>query len=167
MDPDGDFVVVWTEEYGVGNNLGVGTSYGVFARRFSPTGAALDAKEFRVNTNTTEVVRSPSVAISANGDFVVSWTAESPGGTQIDMQAYNFEGQPVTTLNLANGGPVQVGATATGSQDNSHVSMNANGEFVVTWQSDATAGQGWDIKAQEFTIASTSSGVQAPRPPSK
>jgi len=69
-DDDGDFVVAWQ------SFLQDGDANGVFARRFSSVGAAL-ATEFQVNSYTTGSQLSATVALDADGDFVVAWVAGS------------------------------------------------------------------------------------------
>ena len=72
-DADGDFVVAW-QSFGQDGSI-----YGIFARRFSSAGAAL-ASEFQVNTYTTDIQSCPSVAVDADGDFVVAWASSSQDG---------------------------------------------------------------------------------------
>jgi hypothetical protein len=68
----------------------------------------------------------PSVAMDANGNFVVSWTQLLPGGhTNILAQKFNASGSGV-------GGFVPV-ATGTFAQTQSSVGMDANGDFVVSY----------------------------------
>ena len=71
-DADGDFVVVWTSQDQDGDG------YGVFAQRFSSTGAPVGA-EFQVNSYTLDNQVVPTVAIDADGDFVVAWIERRPG----------------------------------------------------------------------------------------
>jgi hypothetical protein len=71
MDPDGNYVVVWGAAEGAGDN------YGIFARRFNAAGVA-QGDEFRVNTYTTDYQNAPSVAMDADGDFVVAWNSYGP-----------------------------------------------------------------------------------------
>src|SRR5688572_33056997 len=68
MDPDGNFVVVWGAAEGAGDN------YGIFARRFNAAGVA-QGDEFRVNTHTPDFQNLPSIAMDADGDFVVAWNS--------------------------------------------------------------------------------------------
>src|SRR5687767_1349743 len=63
MSPAGAFVVSW-------GGGGSGDSQGVFMRRFDATGAA-QGNDALVNTFTTDEQYYPSVAIDADGDFVV------------------------------------------------------------------------------------------------
>lgn len=77
IDGDGDFVVVWTGPEG--------TSYGNYYRLFDATGTPatpeFSANEFSMTTEQSK----PSVAMYADGEFVVAWEATSNGG--IDARA--------------------------------------------------------------------------------
>ena len=59
--PNGDFVVVWTDDVADGN------SYGIYAQRFNSAGASLGT-EFRINTQTSSTQYQPSVS-AHNGTF--------------------------------------------------------------------------------------------------
>jgi hypothetical protein len=85
-DANGDFVVTWS-------GAGQGDTDGVFARRFSSSGAAQGA-ELRVNTDTTGQQEWPAVAGDGHGTFVVVWT----GG---DTNGFDVFGQRLTTVVLA------------------------------------------------------------------
>ncbi len=73
MESSGHFVVAWTGE----NQDGFG--YGIFARQFTRSGAALGT-EFQVNTVTADNQTDPTVAIDAGGDFVLAWTGGQQDG---------------------------------------------------------------------------------------
>jgi hypothetical protein len=78
MDDNGDFVIAW-QSSDVGYNS-YGYSYtseaDVYAQRFSHTGRR-QGGEFFVNTTTEGLQYDPSVAMDADGDFVVTWTSWS------------------------------------------------------------------------------------------
>lgn len=71
MDADGDFVIAWNNASAYGNSLDGGD---IFAQRFDPSGSALGS-DFCVSVNDgVDVSQSrPSVAMSPNGTFLVSW----------------------------------------------------------------------------------------------
>ena len=145
MDADGDFVVAWESKYQDGNG------YGVFARRFDATGAAL-GPEFQVNTVTTSDQIDPAVAMDADGNFVVAWV--DIGGADGDIagvfaQRYNAAG-------VARGSEFQVNTFTWGGQELPAISMDADGNFVVAW----TDGYGEDIHAQRFNAAGVPQGVE-------
>jgi hypothetical protein len=73
MDATGDFVIAWQSRGQDGGGYGsYGDSDGVYARRYNASGTAQGA-EFQVNTYTTGDQSQASVAISADGDFLVVW----------------------------------------------------------------------------------------------
>ena len=73
MDSDGDFVVAWQSQ---GQD---GSSYGVFARRFSSAGAPVTG-EIPVNAHTTSTQGYPVMSAAADGDFVVVWQSDNQDG---------------------------------------------------------------------------------------
>jgi hypothetical protein len=145
-DADGDFVVVWqsTGQDGAGGR-------GVFGQRFDSSGTPL-AAEFLVNTYTPGHQARPSVASADDGDFVVAW--ESAGidgsGNAVMLQRYDSAGLP-------QGAAFQANVHTNGSQSKPGIAAEADGDFVVAWQSlnqDGAAGTGlYGIFARRFSSA--------------
>jgi hypothetical protein len=122
MDADGDFVITWESDQD-------GDWYGIYAQRYSSEGPK-QGKEFRVNTYTTGPQMGPSIAIDADGDFVVAWTNnEYPSGYHdISAQRYRSDG-------TRRGDEFQVNKyLANTDQYNPSVAMDADGDFVVAWE---------------------------------
>ncbi len=130
----GDFVVVWRSDGGSGSD----TSYdSIQGQRYAAGGAALGG-QFQVNTYTTDNQRSPAVALSSAGDFVVVWrSAGSSGG---DTFYNSVQGQRYAAGGAALGGQFQVNTYTTDNQDSPAVALDANGNFVVVWQSVGSSG---------------------------
>jgi hypothetical protein len=103
-DGDGDFVVAWMSD---GQD---GSSSGVFARRFSSTGDPL-AGEFQVNTYTMGDQDYPSVAVDAEGHFVIVWQDSARDGSVSGVFAQRFLAALVTVDIDGNGetGPLTDG----------------------------------------------------------
>jgi len=120
-DPAGNFVVVWGGE-GQGDSSG-----GVFGQRFAATGAPL-GPEFRVNTSTTELQFTPSVAADSAGNFVVAWSSGGYGGTPADVfgQRFASNGTPL-------GPEFRVNTYTTYGQYRPAVATDTAGNFVVVW----------------------------------
>ena len=76
MDDSGDFVVAWQSKDQDGDK------WGIYAQRFNASGAP-QGGEFRVNTATSKEQQAPSVAMDADGDFVVAWQSTGPGRRQV------------------------------------------------------------------------------------
>ena len=86
-DADGDFVVVWVSYGSSGGDTSLNSIQG---QRYEASGAAL-AGQFQVNTFTTSGQSDPSVALSADGDFVVVWHSNGSSGS--DTGSYSIQGQ--------------------------------------------------------------------------
>ena len=149
MDADGDFVVTWSSDAQDGN------SFGVFAQRFNATGMA-QGSEFLVNTFTTGIQRHSTVAMDADGDFVVTWTSfDQPGGNSYDIYSQRYNAAGVTQ-----GGEVRVNTHTTNSQKFSTVAMDADGDFVVTWSSFGQDGSDYGVYARRYNAAGAPQGSE-------
>ena len=134
MEPDGDFVVVWSSDDRDGD------ASGIFGQRFDSAGGAKDA-EFQVNTYTVEGQvmavgnRAPSaVGMDANGAFVVVWASAYQDGEYFGAFGQRFDSNGARV-----GIEFQINLTTVSSQRRAAVSMEPNGDFVVAW--DGRGGQ--------------------------
>jgi hypothetical protein len=122
MDDDGDFVVAWQSE---GQD---GSQEGIYARRYDASGAAVGS-EFGVNTTTAWSQELPSVAMDADGDFVVAWVSAMQDGTlDVYVRRYEVSGAP-------KGGEFRVNESIAGEQGYPSVAMDRAGNFAVAWDS--------------------------------
>jgi hypothetical protein len=164
-DADGDFVVVWTDT--------TPGHEGVWAKMYKQTSTP-NADGSRTTTVTVVQVINPatgtywanneilisaglnvsdvSVARDIDGDFVVTWSAWN-AATDWDVfaQRFNSAGQ-------AQGGVFMVNSYTTGAQQYSSVAMDADGDFVITWQSFEQDGSGWGVYAQRYLPNGTAIG---------
>lgn len=147
-DAVGDYVVTW---FSTGQD---GSSYGVYAQRYSVSGTP-QGGEFRVNTYTTGAQDNPSVAMDAVGDFVIAWQSDTKDGSNygIFAQRYNAAGAPL-------GGEFQVNSYTTSYQTTPSVAMDAAGDFVIAWQSYTQDGSNYGVYAQRYNAAGTAQGVE-------
>jgi hypothetical protein len=122
VEPDGDFVATWE------SNGQDGHSYGVFGRRFASSGAAAGG-EFQVNAYTTNHQSRPTVAMLANGAFVVSWEGNFGGYAFGEILGRRFasSGAPTT-------GELQINTITTGTQNYPRVTSDGDDQFMVVWQ---------------------------------
>ncbi len=142
MDSDGDFIVAW-ESMGQDGN-----GYGVYARRYRATGAAIDAAEFRANSTTANNQWRPDVGLADDGSFVVTWA--SLGQDNIDPSNSNptHDYGVFARQFLANGAAspeYRVNATRIGDQTLPALSMTASGNYVIAWQGPNVSGAGTDL----------------------
>ena len=143
MDSAGDFVIAW-ESYEED-----GSSYAIYAQRYNATGAS-QGSEFRVNTYTTDEQVLPTVAMDSAGNFVVAWTSDTEDGSRdgIFAQRYNAAGTP-------QGSEFRVNTYTTDEQSFPSVATDADGDFVVAWQSEGEDGNLYGIYAQRYSSLTT------------
>ncbi|MFQ5495390.1 MAG: proprotein convertase P-domain-containing protein, partial [Phycisphaerae bacterium] len=144
VDHDGDFVAVWTS-YGQDDPSDPGGA-GVYARMYNRDNVPL-TDEFLVNTDTVGHQRNASVAIDADGEFVVVWEAENDnvdGSWGVYGRRFNSVGDPL-------GGQFRVNTNVQNDQLNPAVAMDDFGNFVVVW---ASKGQSFsffnDVRGQLY-----------------
>ncbi|WP_109831263.1 putative Ig domain-containing protein [Reichenbachiella versicolor] len=186
MDADGDFVITWQSANQDGDD------WGIYAQRYNASGVAQDG-EFLVNTKTSQDQRSPSVAMDADGDFVVSWTT-GDYSTGFTFQRFDASGVPqgsetsvISSIYLGSssvgmapdgdfvitwrneyksaegiyakrynadgvlqGDQFLVNTFVSGQQSNPSIAMEADGDFVIVWQSSGQDGSGQGVYGQRF-----------------
>jgi hypothetical protein len=133
-DPLGNFVVVWASD----DQDGDGT--GVFGRRYEASGVPIGG-EFQVNSYTRGPQQDPSVAVAADGRFVVVWGNRELRPRAISGQRYDNNGSPLggefrVDMPVPNGYPLAP-----------VVSSNPEGAFVVVWFRGAVGGGGSETGA--------------------
>ena len=151
----GDFVVVWT-----GQGSGTDPNSGIQGQRYASNGVALGG-EFQVNSYTTGTQSEPSVASDAAGDFVVVWVSAGSYGS--DSSSYSIQGQRYASSGIAQGSEFQVNSYTTNSQAFPAVAAAADGDFLVVWHSDGSAGgdtSGRSIQGQRYASNGSAEGPQ-------
>ncbi len=91
----------------------------------------------------------PAIAIDDSGNFVVVWTSDGQDGSSKGVYArqFNADGTPA-------GGEFLVNSTTANEQRNASVAMDADGDFVVVWQSKAQdSADNWGIYGTRFDSA--------------
>lgn len=143
---NGDYVIVWTTP---------GT--GVYARVYRTTWTnnnglrtsnSVPVKEILVSANAT--ASYASVAMDADGDFAVTWSQQDAGNWNVYARRFNAVGEAQQMGGRTNTNAIQVNTETADIQRNSTVAMDADGDFVVTWQSNSQDGSGYGIYAKRF-----------------
>ena len=131
---DGDFVVTWDS---VGQD---GSARGVFARRFTSTGAALGA-ELQINSYTTGAQSHSGLGLSGDGGFVVVWqTPEDGSGDGVTGRRFAAQGVPVSA-------DFAVNSYTPGDQTQPVIATRGN-RMVTAWTSATQDGSGNGVFAQ-------------------
>ncbi|MEH2075124.1 MAG: cadherin-like domain-containing protein [Nostoc sp.] len=147
MDAAGDFVISW-QSYYQDNSY-----YGIYAQRYNSSGA-VQGNEFKVNTYTAKDQRNSTVAMDANGNFVISWQSLGEDGS-----SYGIYAQRYSSAGVAQGNEFKVNTYTTSSQDNPTVAINANnGDFVISWTSNGQDGSSDGVYAQRYNSAGVAQG---------
>jgi hypothetical protein len=145
-DANGSFVVVWSSR---GQD---GSGYGIFGQRFNASGVP-QGSEFQVNSYTTGDQFFPAIASDANGNFVVVWGGPGAGENGIFGQRFNASGVP-------QGSEFQVNSYTTGEQWQPKIASDANGNFVVVWESTGQDGSSYGIFGQRFAASGVPQGSE-------
>jgi hypothetical protein len=150
-DSDGDFVVVWHSYGSAGSDT---SDYSVQGQRYDASGNAVGS-EFQVNSYTTDRQYGPSVAVDADGDFVVVWTSYGSAGS--DTSGYSVQGQRYDASGNPVGSEFQINTYTTNGQADPSAAVNADGDFVVAWVSYGSAGSDpdWSVQGQRYTVQAT------------
>ncbi|MEZ5428821.1 MAG: hypothetical protein R2747_21430 [Pyrinomonadaceae bacterium] len=146
IDAAGNFVIIWESE----NQDGSG--YGVYGQRYNSAGVPLGG-EFQINTYTQGNQHDPDMAMAPNGDFVVVWSSYLQDGSLdgIIGQRFNSAGAPQGT-------EFQINTYTNGLQAQPEVAMDANGNFVVGWESTGQDSSGLGVYGQRFNSAGVPQG---------
>src|SRR5262245_28899231 len=101
--------------------------------------------EFQVNTYSTNAQRYPSLAVDAEGDFVVVWESYTEDGSGFGIFARRFSSA---------GGPqaseFQVNLFTTTHQGEATVAADSDGDFVVVWRSNSQDATLYGVFARRF-----------------
>lgn len=145
-EADGGFVVAWMSYDAAGSDTSL---WSIEARRFAPDGTPR-GEEWQVNELTELQQVRPAIAASTSG-FVVTWTSRGSFGGDDDF--YSIQARLFDATGTPDGPELQVNTTTSGDQDRSDVAFDAAGNFVVVWDSYASAGTddcGLSVQAQRY-----------------
>jgi hypothetical protein len=149
-DAAGDFVIAWES---LGQDPGGST--GIFAQRYAAGGATAGG-ELHVNNYTVSDQNLPAAAMDADGDFVITWQGYEQGGN------YGVFARRFDAGTGASGAEFKVSTTVPRFQRYAAIAMDADGDFVVTWQNefgDANLGE-TSVDAQRFAASGARVGVE-------
>ena len=90
-----------------------------------------------------------------SGDFVVTWTSYLQDGNHDGVYARRY-----SRTGVALSDEFRVNTMTIGAQRSSDVSMDALGNFVVTWAGEEDGANGWGVYAQRFSAAGVRLGSE-------
>jgi len=143
VDDAGNFVIAWEDRRG--------SSLNIYAQRYTADGVP-QGTNFLVNDDPGDALQyTPSVAMDADGNFVLVWIDSRPEGGRIYAQRYDREGAPrgvnfrVTDENIGHSHFFLV------------IALAESGNFLVAWSEKRYANL--DIYAQRFAADGSPQGV--------
>ena len=152
MDADGDFVITY-EYVHAGSTYAASADYEVYAHRYNAAGVA-QGGEFQVNTFAFSYQFEPSIAMDADGDFVIAWSNYG-NGRNVRAQRFNSSG-------VRQGAEFIVNGSAHYDNQRPSVAMDDDGDFVVAWAS-GTSGYDrnvYNIAARRYSASGAALGDQ-------
>jgi hypothetical protein len=147
MSASGTFVIAW-ESFGQACDADAA----IYMQRYDAAGVA-QGGETRVNVTTTQYQTHPTVAMDNTGDFVVAWESylTDGSGNGVYARVFNSAGIAVT-------GEFRVNQFTTGQQQEPSVSLDADGDFVVAWESYGQDGSRFGAYARRYSAAGVAQG---------
>ena len=151
VDQDGDTVVTWSSNSAQDDD---GGGQGVYYRTF--TRNILGNPDFdepvhgdrRANVYQNDNQSWASIGMSGDGQFAIAWasdTAQDGAGYGVFARRFDASG------NAKDGADIPVNTTTAGNQAYPDLAMDEDGDFVVTWHSNASGNDG--IYARRYSAA--------------
>ena len=121
-DQDGNFIATWAVAIPTGSQGTYGS--GIAYRLFTYSGVAVSGEEYAATNPSYASLDQPTVAVSGNGNFILTWVSNGQDGDLLGTYARQFDasGNPI-------GGVFQVNSTTEGSQLRPSVSADTLGNF--------------------------------------
>ena len=140
MDANGDTVITW-ESFGQD-----GSGWGIYARRYSPAGVALDAADVQINQHTLNYQMTPDVGIDGNGNYIITWSTYgqdntgNPVNLGYDIYARQFNANGTNYVDPTTGttGEFIVNATVLGDQVSPAIAVDPNHDYAIVWVGPST-----------------------------
>ena len=135
---DGSFVVAWQSINQERNTEAVGSSWGVYARRFTVdrvagTIASPQPVEFRVNQAVDGPQRFASVGVDDSGRFSIAWQSIRQDGSSWAAVMRHYEASAVPTAS-----ETVVNTFTNGPQILPVIAQRGSGDFNVVWSGSGT-----------------------------
>jgi len=129
--PGGGFLVSWNSWASAGSDTDQSS---VQARRFSASGFPM-GPDFQVNSYTTDSQVAPTIAVDADGSFVVTFTTlfPSPAG---DSDVSSVLARGFDASGVPRGPDRQVNLKEIGAQEFSAIAMRGDGGVLIAWNSE-------------------------------
>ena len=158
VDANDDFVVSWTG-FGPKPSNPATTVFGQWNQFYNSAGATVGGN-YLVNVDSSNSTSdATSVAMNANGNFVMVWQAAGTGnkyGSTIFGEQFTYNGTTVAPAAAA----FQISTYGYNNQIFPKVASDQNGDFVVTWSSFGEDGNvsAYGVYARRYNSAGVAQG---------
>lgn len=127
-----------------------GSGQGIFVTLYNRAGSVI-VPAFRVNDVTAGEQYAGTIAMNANGQFVVSWSQWAGSGMDYLVKRYQANGAPVAPATLVRTTPYNsIGI---------EVAIDSQGNFVATWSELITLNSNnYDVFARRYASTGVASG---------
>jgi len=152
VDAQGAFVVAWTAWAG---SFGTDSFRSIQGQRYDASGTPVES-EFQVNSFISDIQWLPALASRGQGDFVVTWSSRGSYGT--DRSYFSIQGQRFDADGIPSGVQFQINSYTTSHQHRPAVDSDAQGNFVVVWDSNGSFGgdtSGGSVQGQRYDSSGT------------
>jgi len=145
MDVDGDFVVAWQKQ------MDSSEDQDIYARCYN-RGGEPQGDAFRANSYTTGLQICSQVASDDQGNFVVIWFGDGPGGI------FDLSGRRFANTGAPLGSQFTISADTQPDWQQRSVAMDADGDFVVTFDYGGDGPIPWGIYARRYSSSGSPQG---------
>jgi len=153
MDAAGNFTIAWQSVFQAPNPSTDGDF--VVAKRYTKTGTVLNS-EFVVNQTVAGNQNAPSVAVNADGSFIVAWQSALQDGNSDAIVARRY-----SSAAAALGNEFLVNQFPTGSQAAPSVTTGGSSGFVIAWQSAAQDLNGDAVVVRQYDASGAAQGDES------
>jgi hypothetical protein len=140
MHDNRSFVVAWKEP-----SPESGSSVDIYARSYGANGLPLGNPR-RVNQMIQGTQRTPAIAPTPDGGFLIAWQGDGEPETDADIFVRKFDAAGVPQTD-----DISVNTAKLGFQRDPAIAVDSFGNFVVTWEDGASS----DIYARRFRTDGT------------
>ena len=148
-DANGNYVVVWNSIL----QEGTAAERDIYFQLFDASDQKIGT-ETLINSTTMGNQEKPAVAMAPNSDFVVVWAAQLDSINQYDVYGQIYRN------NQTFGNNFLINTTQTHSQTRPKVAINADGSFIVVWDSWFQDSSDRGVYGQRFDANGTKVGSE-------
>jgi hypothetical protein len=142
VNRSGTYIIAWQD--------GRSGLVDIYAQRFDSLWNAIDSNTLINDDDSSSYQNNPSIAIADDGSYVMAWTDNRNGNTDIYAQRFDMSGNAIDSNILIND---DIGISY---QYNPSVAMTSDGTYIIVWQDRRS--DNYDIYVQHFDASGNAIG---------